>query len=91
MLSVVVRIEVIKMTGLKDAIKIAERSAPGFIVDSVIDCGDRWAFYFKEFEGTLESLSVFVFKENGQCEFFFMTEENIEILQRGKRVNLPED
>lgn len=83
------------MINLTEAIKIAETERNKFEygskVDSAIDCGDRWAFDFSADKGLIGSAPVFVFKENGKCEFFFMTEENTEILQRGKRVNLPED
>lgn len=76
------------MVTLEQAIEIAETEATGFKVKAAFDCGDRWAFYFAGFEGTFESLDAFVFKDSGYCDFFFRTEENLNILKHGKKVQL---
>ena len=74
---------------LKEAIGRAE-TARGSAVGSIKDCGDRWAFAFKEDEGCLGSAPVFVFKEDGRCEFFFIG-DYIDLLRAGKNVSLKEN
>lgn len=61
----------------------------GSEVSFVKDCGDRWAFTFKVDEGRLGSAPVFVFKNNGKCEFFFIG-DYVDLLRAGKPIQLPE-
>lgn len=67
---------------LQEAVKIAEESRGGK-VSIAGDCGDRWVFSFKEDEGCLGGAPVFVFKDDGRCEYFFVT-DYIDSLESGE-------
>ena len=72
---------------LKEAISLAEE-ARGSEVGAIKDCDDRWAFAFKEDFGRLGSAPIFIFKNDGRCEFFFVG-DYVELLMTGKSVPLP--
>jgi len=74
---------------LEDAIKLAETTR-GSEVGIIKDCGDRWAFGFKEDIDCLGSAPAFVYKDNGQCEFFFAG-DYIDVLRNGVNVDLPKE
>ena len=74
---------------LKDAIRVAE-AARGSAVGFIMDCGDRWAFGFKDDEDCLGSAPAFVFKDDGHCEFFFIGDYT-DLLRTAKTVSLEED
>ena len=75
------------MITLAQAVQKAEQET-GWTVSSVKDCGDRWSMNFKEEAGTISTLPMFIMKETGDLEYFFMTAENIELLKRGILVKL---
>ena len=76
------------MITLKEAIRKAENMRESKI-GTIIDCGDRWAFGFKEDEGKTGSAPVFVFKENGKCEYFFVG-DYFNLLEKGQNIALPD-
>lgn len=76
------------MLTLEEGIKKAEETVGGIVV-TIRDCGDRWSFSFKEDEGKFGAISMFIFKEDGEIEYFLMDAENIAILKNGKDTPLP--
>ncbi len=77
------------MITLEHAIKLVETAIGK--VDSILDCGDRWAFDFYDEKDKLGAVSIFVFKENGKFEYFScLMEECQKILKSGKLVFLSE-
>ena len=73
---------------LKEAISKAEKMRQSKI-SAIVDCGDRWAFGFEEDKGKYGSAPVFVFKENGKSEFFFVG-DYFMFLEKGQDVTLPD-
>lgn len=74
---------------LKEAIETAQ-AARGSAVSFALDCGDRWAFGFKDDEGCLGSAPAFVFKNDGRCEFFFIG-DFLDLLRAGNPIPIKED
>jgi len=76
------------MLSLREAIKKAE-TASGKKVVGALDCGDRWILNFAEDTEKIPSTSapVFVFKENGRHEYFFIGEYN-KYIRKGTPVDL---
>lgn len=76
------------MITLEQAVKLAEMAVGR--VDSILDCGDRWAFDFCDERDKLGAISMFVFKEDGDFAYFsYAMDEYREILNSGVVVLLP--
>ena len=76
------------MITLKEAVKIAENMRQSKI-SAIVDCEDRWAFGFEEDKGKYGSAPVFVFKETGESEFFFVGDYFL-LLEKGQDIPLPD-
>lgn len=71
------------MITLEQAIEIAESSLGA--IDSISDCGDRWAFDFVSERNKFGAISLFVFKDSGNTEFFsYSMQEYQEMLKAAK-------
>ena len=57
------------MLTLKEAIKIAEMERNSKVV-CANDCGDRWAFGFEDDENKTDGIPLFVYKIDGNVEYF---------------------
>ena len=76
------------MLNLREAIKKAEQTS-GKKVIGALDCGDRWILNFAEDTEKSPSTTapIFIFKENGRHEYFFIGEYN-KYIREGKPVDL---
>ena len=72
---------------LEEAIQKAE-SSRGDVVYIAKDCGDRWAFAFEGDKNCIGSAPVFVYKEDGRCEYFFIG-DYIDMLLTAKLLHIP--
>lgn len=76
------------MLNLREAIKKAEVKS-GKKVIGALDCGDRWILTFAEDKEKIpaEPAPVFVFKETGRHEYFFIGDYK-KFINEGKPVDL---
>ena len=77
------------MVTLKEAVKIAERERRSKVCE-IKDCNDRWAFVFECDVNCFDAIPVFVFKSDGRCEPFYVS-EFLDILASGIRCEFEED
>ena len=79
------------MINLEEAIKIAETERNSKVV-CANDCDDRWAFGFEDDSDALQGMPIFVYKKNGNVEYF-LTVMLVEAVERGemtcKSIRLP--
>lgn len=54
---------------LEEAIRIAEAERHNKVVE-IGDCGDKWAFGFEDDIGLTDGIPIFVYKQDGRCEYF---------------------
>lgn len=66
------------------ALRLAETKR-GSKVDLALDCEDRWVFYFSVDKGKFGALPMFVLKETGEWDYFFMYDYE-EMLRAGKPI-----
>ena len=72
---------------LEEAIIVAE-NLRGDVVCVAKDCGDRWAFSFEGDRNCIGSAPVFVYKNSGKCEYFFIG-DYADMLLKAKFLHIP--
>ena len=56
-----------------EAVQIAEQERKSKVVGAN-DCGDKWFFCFEDDDGKTDAIPLFVFKNDGRCEYFCLSE-----------------
>ncbi len=79
------------MTGLEEAIKIAEAERSRLMnsksnVIQIIDCGVKWFMTFADDVGCCGTLPVFVAKDTGNVEFCLYNKEQLNLISTGIEV-----
>ena len=74
---------------LKEAIQIAEKERNSKVIGAN-DCGNRWFFSFENDIGKFDGMPIFVYKDDGRCEYFCMA-EFMYLLSEGKEICTPID